>query len=140
VTIKKRTTASLTTADPVDLPTLGLGASFGRLVAIRAHLYSSSAKSGNGADNTGKLRITDGNSDIVYLDANNRDFTTGVTLYPIYDDTFVGTGPRVVDANGTASAAGTESAFIIMQSPVVVRGIGFGTTTEYLEVQLLVEV
>jgi hypothetical protein len=153
MTIIKRHTEGLVSANPTDLPAVGLGqnqvgafsgAKFGRLVGIRARNFSSSAKSGAGADVLTSLRITDGNGDIVYLDAADRDYATAeVTLWPSADDTVTGitstTGGIAVDQTGAAASAGAGGG-IVMQSPVTVRVLNGTTATDYFSVDLLVEV
>jgi hypothetical protein len=153
MTILKRHTEGLVTSTSVDLPAIGLGqnqvgafsgAKFGRLVGIRARNFSSSAKSGAGADVLISLRITDGNGDIVYLDAADADFATAErTVWPTADDTVTGitaaTGGIGVDQTGAAASAGA-GAGIIMQSPVTVRVLNGATATDYFSVDLLVEV
>lgn len=143
MTIKKRTCAGLTTATPVTISAtggLGLGAKFGKLVAIRARNWASSAKAGAGTDTAIRLKIVDNNSTVVYLDAADRDYATAqVVLNPTQDDTSTGLGVTPVDATGAAATAGA-GAPIVMESPVVVSVVNGGTVTDYVEVELLVEV
>lgn len=139
MTIKKRTVAFLTT-DADQGSTVGLGAKYGRLLAIRARNWASSAKAGAGTDSAIKIRITDNNGDIVYLDASDRDYKTAqVTLYPSADDTASGVDTLAVDQTGATATAGA-GAPVIMESPVTVEAVNGGTTTDYFEVELLVEV
>jgi hypothetical protein len=142
MTIKKRTTAGLLTSATTTLPTLGLGAKFGRLVAIRARNYASSAKLAAGADVLVKLKITDNNSDVVFLDAADKDYATAeLTLYPIVDDTVTGLGIAAVDATGAAAAAGESAGVgIVLESPVTVQVLNGATVTDYFECQLIVDV
>lgn len=138
--IKKRTAAGLTAAAPQALPEVGLGAKYAKLLAIRARNYSSAAKSGAGTDTAIKLKIEDNNGDIVYLDAADRDYATAeITLNVSQDDTATGLNVTPVDATGAAATAGA-GAPIIMESPVTVSVLNGGTVTDYVEVQLLVEV
>lgn len=140
MTIKKRTAAGLTTATPVSFSPVGLGAKYARLVGIRARNYASSAKAGAGTDTAIRLKITDNNSDIVYLDASDRDYATAeVTLYVAQDDTATGLNTLAVDATGATATAGSGQG-VVMESPVTVGVVNGGTTTDYVEVQLLVEV
>lgn len=142
MTIKKRTTAGLLSANPTttQIPSVGLGAKYGKLLAIRARNWASSAKGGAGTDTAVKLKLTDNNGDIVYLDASDRDYATAeVTLWPSADDTTTGLGVTPVDATGAAATAGA-GAPIIMESPVAVVVLNGTTTTDYFEVSLLVEV
>lgn len=138
--IKKRRVEALTSAAPVDLGTIGLGAKYGRIVQIRCKNWASSAKGGAGTDTAIKLKITDNNSDVVYLDASDRDYATAeVTLVPSLDDTATGLGLTPVDATGAAATAGA-GAGIIAESPVTVAVLNGGTTTDFVTVDLLVEV
>ena len=138
--IKKRRAEALLAADPTDLGTIGLGGSYGILRSIRARNWASSAKAGAGTDTAVKIRIIDANSDIVYLDASDRDYATAeVTINPTQDDTVTGLNVVATDATGTAATAGA-GAPIIMQSPVTVRVVNGTTATDFMTVDLLVEV
>ena len=142
MTIKKRTTAGLLTSTTTTLPTLGLGAKFGKLVAIRARNYASSAKLAAGTDVLTKLKLTDNNGDVVFLDAADKDYATAeLTLYPYLDDAVTGLNIVAVDATGTATVAteGTPSD-IVLESPVTVQVLNGATVTDYFECQLIVDV
>ena len=149
MTILKRHVEGLTSASPVAIGTVGLGsnqvgsfagAKYGKLVGIIARNYASSAKSGAGTDTAGRIKITDAASKVVYLDAADRDYATAeVFLLPSQDDTATGLDVTPVDATGAAATAGA-GAPIIMKSPVTVTAVNFGTATDYLSVDLLVEV
>lgn len=139
MTISRRTSAGLLSADPVSFTAVGLGTKYAKLLAIRARNYASSAKLAAGTDSAVKIKITDANSDVVYLDASDRDYKTAeVTLNVSQDDTATGLGVTPVDATGAAVTAGAGTP-IIMQSPVTVTIINGTTATDYMEVQLLVE-
>ncbi len=139
MTIKKRTTAGLVTADPVSLPEVGLGFKFAKLLGFRARNWASSAKAAAGTDALQKVKITDNNGDVVYLDAADRDYKTAeVTINATQDDTATGLGVTPVDATGAAATAGAGAA-IWMESPVTVTIIDGTTTTDYFEIQLIVE-
>jgi hypothetical protein len=138
--ILKRTAAGLTTATPVTIGTVGLGAKYGILREIRCRNWASSAKAGAGTDTAIKVKLTDNNSNVVYLDATDRDYATAaVVLVPSLDDTATGLGVTPVDATGAAATAGA-GAPIIMESPVSVIIVNGGTATDYVQVDLLVEV
>jgi hypothetical protein len=119
---------------------LSLGAKYAKLVAIRARNWASSAKAGAGTDTAQKLRITDANGDVVYLDAADRDYATAeVTLNPTQDDTATGLGVTPVDATGAAATAGA-GAPIILEGPVLVAVVNGGTATDFFTCDLFVEV
>jgi hypothetical protein len=140
MTIKKRTAEGLVSANPVSFTAVGLGAKYGKLVAIRSRNWASSAKGGAGTDTAVKIKITDNNSDVVYLDASDRDYATAeITLNPTQDDTATGLGVTPVDATGAAATAGA-GAPIIMESPVTVAILNGTTTTDFMTVDLFVEV
>lgn len=136
---RRRRVQGLLSASPVTLGTIGLGSKFAFLRAIRARNWASSAKAGAGTDTAVKVKITDNNGDIVFLDAADRDYATAeVTLYPSADDTTTGLGITPVDATGAAATAGAGSP-IIMESPVTVVITNGGTATDFMTVDLIVE-
>lgn len=119
---------------------LGLGAKYAKILSIRARNWASSAKAAAGADTAVKIRITDNNGDIVYLDAADRDYATAeVTLNVSQDDTATGLGVTPVDATGAAATAGA-GAPIIAEGPVLVAIVNGATATDFMTVDLIVEV
>lgn len=119
---------------------LGLGAKYARLHEIRARNWASSAKAGAGADTAQRIRITDNNGDIVFLDAADRDYATAeVTLVPVLDDTVTGLGLLGTDATGAVRAAG-EASGIILEGPVLVAVVNGATATDFFTCDLIVEV
>lgn len=142
MTIKRRRVEGLVSANPTttQFASLGLGAKYAKLVAIRARNWASSAKAGAGTDTAVKIKITDANSDVVYLDATDRDYAAAeVTLLPTVDDTTTGLGITPVDATGAAATAGAGGP-IIVQSPVQVVIVNGTTATDFMTVDLFVEV
>lgn len=140
MTIKERHVYGLTSATPVAIGTIGLGASFGKLLGIRARNYASSAKAGAGTDTALRLKIVDNNSNVVYLDAADRDYATAEVILAIgQDDTATGLGTTAVDGTGAAATAGA-SVPIVMKSPIVVSAVNGGTVTDYLDIFVRVEV
>jgi hypothetical protein len=149
MTILKRHVEGLVSANPVTIGTVGLGsnqigafsgARYGKLLGIVARNYASSAKAGAGTDTACKLKITDGNSNVVYLDASDRDYATAeVVLNITQDDTATGLGVTPVDATGAAATAGA-GAPVLMKSPVQVAVVNGATATDYISVDLIVEV
>jgi len=119
---------------------LGLGAPFAKLLSIRARNWASAAKGAAGADVLTKIRITDANGDIVYLDAADRDYATAeVTINPTQDDTVTGLNVIATDATGATATAGA-GAPIIMQGPVLVAVVNGATATDFFTCDLIVEV
>lgn len=139
MTIKKRHVEGLVSADPVSLTAVGLGASYGRILGFNARNYASSAKASGGTDTSIKVKITDGDSRVVYLEASARDYTTEKAVRFAADDTSTGLDPLVVDATGAAITAGGGQG-VIAKSPVTVALVGGGTATDYFSIDLLVEV
>lgn len=142
MTIKRRRVEGLVSANPTttQFASLGLGAKYVKLVEIRARNWASSAKAGAGTDTAVKIKITDANSDVVYLDAADRDYATAeVTLLPTADDTATGLGITAVDATGAAATAGAGGP-IMVQSPVQVVIVNGTTATDFMTVDLFVEV
>lgn len=140
MTIKKRTTSGLTAATPQALTTIGLGATYGKLLGFNARNYASSAKAGAGTDTAQRVKIVDADAKTVYLDAADRDYATAeVAVRVSADDTATGLSTTPVDATGAALTAG-GAAPIVMKSPVVVSVVNGGTATDFFEISLLVEV
>lgn len=136
---RKRRVQGLTTATPVNLGTIGLGSKYAKLLEIRCRNWASAAKAGGGTDTAIKLKITDNNADVVYLDASDRDYAAAeVTLLVTQDDTATGLGVTPVDATGAAATAGAGGP-VIMESPVTVAVVNGGTTTDFVTVDLIVE-
>jgi len=142
MTIKRRRVEGLLadSDEPLSPNPLNLGAKFATLKQIRARNWASAAKAGAGTDTAVKIKVTDNNSDVVYLDASDRDYATAeVTLLPSQDDTATGLGVIPVDATGAAATAGA-GAPIVLESPVVVSILNGGTATDFMTVDLIVEV
>lgn len=117
---------------------LGLGSKFAELLEIRARNWASAAKAAAGTDVLQRIRITDNNADVKYLDAADRDYATAeVTLAPVLDDTATGLGVLGVDATGAVRAAGSGGK-IILESPVLVAVVNGGTATDFFTCDLIV--
>lgn len=136
----KRSVGAVTAATPQVLGIVGLGAKFGVLKCIRARNFADATKLAAGTDAALRLKIVDNHGTVAYLDAADRDYKTAeVVLYPVQDDTATGLTPLVVDATGAAAAAG-QSADIVLESPVTVSAVNGGTATDFVYVELLVDV
>lgn len=139
MTYKLKTLATLV-GSAGALGTVGLGAKYGRVFGFRARNWASSAKAGAGTDTAARVRLTDANSDIFYLDAADRDYATAeVTIAFALDDTVTGLNIVSVDATGATATAGA-GVHPVVQSPITVDIVNGGTTTDYFEISLLVEV
>lgn len=140
MTYKKRHGEGLVSADPKDIATIGLGALYGQVHGIVARNFASSAMAAAGTDAAVKVRLIDGNSDIFYLDAADRDYATAeLTLAIGSDDTATGLNVTPVDSTGAASTAGSGHVPVV-KSPVTVRIVNGTTATDYFSIDLLVEV
>lgn len=140
---KKRHAEKLLAADPTTVGTIGLGASYGRVFGIVARNFASSAKASAGADTAVKVKLTDANSDVFFLDASDRDYAGAeVTLMLGYDDVNTGGGILPVTGTGAAWVAGEGQALgpPVVKSPVTVAVLGGTTATDYFSIDLLVEV
>lgn len=142
MTIKKRRSEGLVTANPTSFTPVSLGAKYGKILGLRARNWASAAKAGAGNDALIKIKITDNNGDVVYLDAADRDYKTAeVTLNITQDDTVAGLDVLAVDATGAAATAGA-GAPVLAESPVTVTIVNGATAvaTDFMTVDLLVEV
>ena len=130
--------AAVTSAATTVLGTINLGASYGVVKGFVARNWASSAKAAAGVDALEKVKLTDANGLVFYLDAADRDYKTAqVTVAIAGDDTATGLGYIPVDATGAASGAGIE---VVVKSPVTVEVQDAGTATDYFELALLVAV
>lgn len=143
MTIKKRTAAGLTAATPQTLTpaAVGLGAKYGRLLGFTARNYASSAKAGAGTDTAIRVKIVDNASRVVYLDAADRDYATAaVHVVPSLDDTATGLSYTATDATGAARGVAESGGDMFMESPIVVSIVNGGTATDYVQVDVYVEI
>lgn len=123
-----------------DLGVVRLGSRFARVHGIRARNWASAAKGGAGTDTLMKIKLTDANGDVFYLDAADRDYATAEVTLAIGggDDTATGLGITPVDATGAAASAGA-GIIPVIESPVTVTVLNGATATDYFVVQLIVE-
>lgn len=137
---KRGPVAAVTSASTTVLGSVTLGADYGRVLGFIARNWASSAKAAAGTDALEKVKLTDANGDVFYLDAADRDYKTAeVTIQFGLDDTATGLGITAVDGTGAALSAGAALQPVV-QSPVTVEVQDAGTATDYFEVYLLVEV
>jgi len=146
---KKRRIEGLTSAAPVVLGSVGGGPGTGGYAALRAIIarnFASSAKAAAGADVLGTLEVKDAEGRIMFLDAADRDYATAeVRLNVTRDVTATGlTGAGTyVDATGAAITMAAETEAGSPQPyklPFTVTARNFATVTDFLTVDLLLEV
>lgn len=121
-----------------DIGTIYLGAAYAKVLGFTARNWASAAKAGAGTDTAAKVKLTDANGVIFYLDAADDDYATAsVTKFIRADDTLTGLGFEVVDATGAALAGAGEN--LVVASPVTVTVLNGGTATDYFELYLFVD-
>lgn len=138
---RKGAAAALLAADPTTVGTVSLGTPYARVLGFQARNWASSAKAGAGTDATLRVKLTDANGMIFYLDATDVDYKTGnVFTWFSHDDTVTGlTGTKITDATGAAAGATGVPVKVIMASPVTVVVTLATTATDYFEIYLFVE-
>jgi hypothetical protein len=139
---KKKSLQGLVATDPVTLGTIALGATYARVHGFIARNYADATMAAAGTDAAIKVKLTDANSDVFFLDAADRDYKTAEVTLALAgaDDTTTGLGVTTVDATGAAAAAGEGVGAPIVQSPVTVVLSNGVTATDYFKIALLVEV
>ena len=140
----KRYKAGLTTADPTVLGQVGLGARYGKIKGFKAILWSSAAKTAKSADATSIIELKDADGQIFYLDSVGQAYNaaTPVPRLIAYDDLNTGLGWLPVTAIGAAWVAAEGQAIEppIVKGPITITVRGAGTATDFMEVELYVEV
>lgn len=137
---KRGPAAGLVADTDHDIGTIYLGAAYARVVGFQARNYASSAKAAAGTDVLAKVKLTDADGIVFYLDAADRDYATALKNYYIeQDDTITGLGVVVVDSTGAAVAAGQQVEHFVVKSPVTVTVLNGATATDYFEAYLFVD-
>lgn len=137
---KTAAVAAVTSAATTVLGTISLGAPYGIVKGFVARNWASSAKAAAGTDALEKVKLTDANGVVLYLDAADRDYkTAAVNIAFAQDDTSTGLSVTSVDATGAAASAGAGNEWVAA-SPITVEVQDAGTATDYFELSLLVEV
>ncbi len=115
-----KTTIALTVPNPAGTVsgTLNTRAKFVQLVALSATAS---------ADTTTKLSVTDADSRVVFLDANDADYTTRRNLVIGLDDTLTGLTPQHVDGTGAAATSTSAAPRAIARGPLTIAAINNGT-------------
>lgn len=144
---RKRTVEGLIDDTDHVIGIVALGHKYSKVHGIRARNWASLAKrntpagdgSDAGTDAAIKIKLTDNNGDVFYLDASDRDYKTAeITLAIGLDDTASGLGITPVDSTGAAATAGAGIVPVV-ESPVTVTILNGATATDYMVVELLVE-
>jgi hypothetical protein len=82
-----------------------------------------------------RLRLTDADSRIFYLDAADKDYDTAAVLTPLLtDDVTTGTGPKAFDSVGAAVAAAQSSPMPVVKNPIEVAIVNGGTAGDVITV------
>jgi hypothetical protein len=149
MTFRRRRVEGLTTSASFTLGTVGGGPGTGGYATLRgisARNWASSAKAAAGTDAAGKLEVDDADGYVIFLDAADRDYKTAqVRLNTVTDDTRTGLEAitTFVDMTG-APLTFAANAFLpqpmVFKLPFTVKAINFGTVTDFLTVDLLLEV
>ena len=91
----------------------------------------------DGTETTTKLRLTDADSRVFYLDAADKDYSTAVYTTPLgLDDVATGLGPVAVDSTGVAVAVAQIAAMPVVKGPIEIAVVNDSTANEEVEVTL----
>ena len=129
----KKKNVSLTTTSADVSTTVALGAAYGRVHAF--DILST------GTDTAIRLKLTDADAKVFYLDAADKDYDTA-RIHTVISDDDTRTGltytPR--DATGAAVTATFTQPVPVVKSPITVSIINGGTVTDTVDVNLYVEI
>lgn len=126
-----RRNASLTVPNPAATvtTTLSLKWDVAELIGFRALL--------TGTDTAVRIRITDADSRIVYLDAADADYKTAAKNIVIAPDaTLTGLSTTHTDATGAALTVGLGGAGPVVRSPLEVAVVNGGTAGDVISIDL----
>jgi len=126
-----RRTFSLTVPNPAATVavTANLAADFVRILGHKVLL--------TGTDTAVRLRLTDADSRVFYLDAADKDYKTAAITTPIIlDDTTTGLGPAAFDAVGVAASAGQGGSLPVVKNPLEIAVVNGGTAGDVISVTL----
>jgi len=88
-----------------------------------------------GTDATMRLRLTDGDSRIFYLDAADKDYDTAAIFTPLAtDDVTTGTGPKLYDSVGVLAATAQLGPMPVVKNPIEVAIVNGGTAGDVITV------
>jgi len=146
----RRRVEGLTTATPVTIGSVGGGpkagpGAYARLLRIIARNFASAAKAAAGADVLSKISVEDAEGKVLFLDAADRDYATAEVRLDVFTDVTVTglTGSTPVDRTGAAFTLNADATYltpVAAKLPFVVKGVNFGTVTDFLSVDLILEV
>jgi hypothetical protein len=115
--------------------TLNLPAKYARILGFKCGL--------TGTDTAVKLKITDADSRVLYLDAADHDYKTAALVRSIVaDDTLTGITPQVVDMTGAAMGAAQNAGkggTAVARSPVTCEISNGGTAGDIVTLDLYIE-
>lgn len=138
---KTAAVAAVTASTTQALPTVALGAPYGRVLGFTARNWASSAKAAAGTDALMEVKIADADGRVLFLDAADRDYkTAAVNIFFQQDETATGLSDLKTDATGAALSSQGSSVGAIAKSPVTITALNGATATDYFEVFLYVEV
>jgi hypothetical protein len=151
--------AAVTSAATTVLGTISLGAPYALVLGFVGANWASSAMAAEGTDAAEKVKLTDADGKVIFLDAADRDYgatsgptpsTDGTYIFFTGDPTTTGLTVRHTDATGAvldideeatpdvdSQMSGMPGAFA--KSPVSVEVQNAGTPTDYFTVYLFVQ-
>jgi len=81
-----------------------------------------------GTDTAVRIKMTDADSRVFYLDAADKDYKTAkIHRHVVYDDTLTGLTPQLLDATGVAATATAAGPLPIVKSPITLEVSNGGT-------------
>jgi len=90
-----------------------------------------------GTDTAVRLRLTDADSRIFYLDAADKDYKTAAVYTPMATDNVVtGLGPVSYDLTGVAAAIAQTGPMPVVKSPIEVAVVNGGTAGDVIALEL----
>jgi len=90
-----------------------------------------------GTDTAMKLRMTDADSRIFYLDAADKDYDTARVYTPTFmDDVTTGQTPKLYDSTGAVVAAAQDGPMPVIRNPIELAIVNGGTAGDSINVVL----
>lgn len=90
-----------------------------------------------GTDTLIKLRLTDADGRIFYLDAADKDYDTAAIYTPLLTtDVTTGTGPKAYDSVGVLAATAQSGPMPVVKNPIEVAVVNGGTAGDVITLQL----
>jgi hypothetical protein len=113
-----------------------------RVVGFRANAYTNSSRLVTATDTATQIELKDSLNRVFYKDAADKDYSNalaGQRRTIVLDDTLTGLGFQSVDSLGGVLGTAGQARPPVVEGPVTVTWSN-GTTTEFLVIELLVEV